>query len=142
MVPKGVVPGNVVAAEATADGPRHDVAVISLDFDPPLRVLQIDQARSSAALLAAIDNKGTYTEQQLAVTVSLRSTPDDELLAQQREVVASLAPGQATIVRFSGFTSIPARSGYVLTVMVEPVPGEQNLANNTKTVPLLLVMSQ
>ena len=140
MVSGDSSPG-AVAVEA-AEGPRHDVAVISLDFDPPLRVLQIDEAHSNIALLAAIDNKGTYTERQIAVTASLRSAPDDELLAQRRAVVSDLAPGQATIVRFGGFTSIPARSGYVLTVAVDPAPGEQNLTNNTKSLPLLLVMSQ
>lgn len=133
--------GPLAVAEA-ADAPRHDLAVISLDLDPPLQLLQIDQSQPNVALLAAIDNLGSFTEQQVAVVATLRSQPEDEVLLQRREVVANIAPGQATLVRFTGFPSIPARSAYELTVTVEPVPDEQNLANNSETLPLQLVLSR
>ncbi|MCL5110025.1 MAG: hypothetical protein M1401_14430 [Chloroflexi bacterium] len=134
--------GAAVAEAAAVVGPSHDVAVTSLDFDPPLRVLQVGQQQSDVALLVAVDNKGTYTEQQVNVVVTLRATPDDEVLLQRRQVVSTLAPGQAAVVRYEGFPNIPARDGYLLTVAVDQVPGEQNLANNSKSLPLQLVMPQ
>ncbi|MHB1415855.1 MAG: hypothetical protein ACYC1C_11430 [Chloroflexota bacterium] len=126
----------------TVTGPLHDVAVISLDVDPPLRVLQVGQPTANISLLAAIDNKGTYTERQVAVTASLRAEDNGELLAQRREVLGSLAPGEASIVRFEGFDRLPKRDGYILSVTVEPVPGEQDIANNTQVMPLQFILSQ
>ncbi len=120
---------------------RHDLAIISLDFDPPLRVLHIDSAAPEISLLVAIDNKGAFTEKQVAVIATLRAQENDEVLAQQREVVESIAPGQATIARFARFPKIPPRGGYVLTVMVEGAPAETNLADNSKTLPLQLVLA-
>ncbi|MHB1131207.1 MAG: hypothetical protein ACYC4L_02345 [Chloroflexota bacterium] len=132
----------VAAAAAVTDGPRHDLAVISLDFDPPLRVLEIGEAKPNITLLAAIDNSGTFTEKQITVVATLRSSPDDELLVQRQQVVANLAPGQASIVSFGTLPGIPARDSYALTIAVEAAPGEDNTQNNTKTLPLQLVMGR
>ncbi len=120
---------------------RHDLAIISLDFDPPLRVLQIDNAATDISLLVAIDNKGAFTEKGVVVVATLRAQEDDEVLAQQREVIESIAPGQATIARFARFPKIPPRGGYALTVTVEGVPAETHLADNSKTLPLQLVLA-
>jgi hypothetical protein len=129
------------AAASRSKAPLHDLAVISLDFDPPLRLLQIDRSTSDVALLAAVDNKGESAEKQVVVIATLRSQEENEVLTQRRAVVEHLSAGQATIVRFDGFARIPRRSGYVLTVSVEAVAGEVDIANNTKTVPLQLVLA-
>ena len=131
----------VTVAASRPKAPLHDLAVISLDFDPPLRLLQIDRSTTDVALLAAVDNKGESAERQVVVTATLRSQEENEVLTQRRQVVEHLSAGQATIVRFDGFARIPRRSGYVLTVTVEAVAGEADVANNTKTVPLQLVLS-
>lgn len=129
------------AGGAEAAGPRHDLAVISLDFDPPLRYLQVDRAASELSLLVAVDNKGTFTERQVSVVAELRSQ-SDELLVRRQKTVESIAPGQAAVVRLTGFGAIPARPGYVVAVTVEPVAGEPNVANNVTTLPIQLVLSQ
>ncbi|MHB1004475.1 MAG: hypothetical protein ACYC3S_02400 [Chloroflexota bacterium] len=138
--PNPVVDSAAGGADAVG-GPRHDLAVISLDFDPPLRVLQVDTFPTKMALLVVVDNKGTYTERDVTVTAELRSQAEDELLARTRQSLSSIAPGQATLVRLGGFPSIPTRSGYVLVVVVEGATGDAVPGNNTKTVPLQLVLS-
>lgn len=139
-VTNGVAPGTAAGVAEQAGGPRHDLAVISLDFDPPLRVLQVERVASDLSLLVAIDNKGTFTERKVAVVAELRSQ-GDELLARQQKEVESIAPGQATVVKLSGFGKLPARPGYVVSVRVEAVAGEANLDNNATTLPLQLIMS-
>jgi hypothetical protein len=136
----GAVPGPAVGVVAEAAGPRHDLAVISLDFDPPLRVLQIERAASDLSLLVAVDNKGTFTERQVPIVAELRSQ-SDELLVRQRKVVDTIAPGQAAVVKLAGFGKVPARPGYVVVVRVESVPGETNVDNNGTTLPLQVIMS-
>jgi hypothetical protein len=139
-VTTGAVPGSATGVVAEAAGPRHDLAVISLDFDPPLRVLQIERVASDLSLLVAVDNKGTFTERQVAIVAELRSQ-DDELLVRQRKVVDSIAPGQAAVVKVTGFGKIPARPGYVVAARVESVAGESNVDNNATTLPLQLILS-
>jgi hypothetical protein len=137
-----VAPSGAAVVEAAVQGPSHDLAVTSLDFDPPLQLLQIGQQRSDVALLVAVDNKGTYTEQQVNVVATLRAAASDEVLLQRRQVVSTLAPGQVAVVHYQGFTNIPARDSYTLSITVDQVPGEQNLANNSKSLPLQLAVAQ
>jgi hypothetical protein len=128
--------------EAAPGEPRRDLAVISLDLDPPVRLLTLGQAAPNITLLAAIDNKGNTTERNVVVRATLRSSPSGELLVEYREVLPCVVPGEATLVKFSGLPSIPPRGGYELTVAVDPVPGETILANNVKTLPFQLVLSR
>lgn len=132
----------VNAVPPSERAPNRDLAVISVDFDPPLRLISPNTSPSEVSLLVAVDNKGKLPERHVVVNAVLRSQPADELLVNRQVVVPHLAPGQAEVVRFAGFPSIPIRSGYLVTVTLEPVPGEEVLFNNTMTMPLQIVMSR
>lgn len=134
---------SVIESSSVAAGEARDLAVISLDIDPPLRVLQVGHtATNKFALLAAIDNKGKFTEREIVVRAQLRALPENDVLIERSSVISSLAPGEATTVKFVDLPSIPPRSGYELTVIVEPVPGEGITPNNSQTLPFQLVLSR
>lgn len=119
---------------------RHDLAVISLDFDPPLRVLQVDKVPSNLVLLVAVDNLGGFTERKVGVTVELRAEGSDDVLVRKETTVESIAPGHATVVKLGNFPSIPPRNGYVLVVSLDQVPGELETQNNSMVLPLHSVL--
>jgi len=109
----------------------HDVAVLSVDLDPPLGAA--GQGNREPSLLVAVDNRGTETEKGLAVVARLTTENQAETTAKLVEHVSTLAPGEVKVVRFSGGADLPLKSSYWLTIQVEPAQGEINFANNSKT---------
>lgn len=110
----------------------HNLAVLTVDFDPPLTYQQLVLRPQSVELLVAIENAGKVTERDVTVRAQL-STPQspDDLLTQGASV-ASIAPGEIQIVRFSRLSEIPFHETYILEVVVEPVVGETDLTDNTR----------
>ncbi len=128
----------LISTEAGAPSPdvvqapareKHDVAVLSADFDPPLGAL----GGREPTLLVAVDNRGTETESGLVVHARLAADNPSDVKLALRERVASLAPGEVKVVRFAGFTGLPRNPSYWLTVEVEPAHSEANFVNNVKT---------
>jgi len=116
---------------AAGDG-SHNLAVIAVDFDPPLNYQQLIIQRRSVSLLAAVENSGNSTEQDVTVWVKL-SAPDDTDLSQTRRVsITSIAPGEVRVVRFAHLGEIPYHQAYHLEVMVEPVDGESDYTDNLR----------
>jgi hypothetical protein len=110
----------------------HNLAVLAVDFDPPLTYQQLVIRPQSVELLVAIENTGKVTEHDVTVRAQL-STPlnPDDLLTQGASV-ASIAPGEIQIVRFARLSEIPVHETYILEVVVEPVEGETDLTDNTR----------
>ncbi|MCL5958829.1 MAG: hypothetical protein M1358_05830 [Chloroflexi bacterium] len=136
------VDSNKVAAPATysvkaPSSDHHDVAIISVDFDPPLT-----QGRLAAvpldklALLVAVDNKGNKAETGLSVQAKLMGESEADTIESKSLTIDSLAPGEARVVKFTGFAA-PARSSYFLKVEVQPISGEIVTNDNSKTIQLL-----
>ncbi|HSJ57154.1 MAG TPA: hypothetical protein VLC95_08230 [Anaerolineae bacterium] len=111
---------------------KHDLAVMTVEFDPPLNYQQLIARRQSVALLVVVENKGTTTEREVVVEASLTSAQDSTLSITQQAVVDRIAPGEIRIVRFGRLDDIPYRETYHLEVAVEPVDEESNLSNNRK----------
>jgi hypothetical protein len=111
---------------------ESNLAVLALDFDPPLDYRQLLAGRQSVALLVVIENTGDSTERDVAVQAQLSSTEDPELLLTQEAGVSSIAPGEIQIVRFSPLEDIPLHYSYRLEVTVESVKGEKDLSDNRK----------
>jgi hypothetical protein len=115
-----------------ADDGKHNLAVMAVDFDPPLSYKQLIVRRQAIALLVVVENTGTETEQDVAVQAQL-STPEDPEFALTRDAsVASIAPGEVQIVRFDRLGEIPYHQAYYLEVVVESVDGEVDLSDNSK----------
>jgi hypothetical protein len=115
-----------------ADDGKHNLAVMAVDFDPPLSYKQLIVRRQAIALLVVVENTGTETEQDVAIRVRLSTPEEPEFLLTQDASVASIAPGEVQIVRFDPLGEIPYHQAYHLEVLVDPVDGEADLGDNSK----------
>lgn len=114
------------------DPGRHDLAVLGLDFDPPLDYQQLILRQQSIALLVVIENAGTATEQDLEIEARLTTPEDEDLLLTRRASVKSIAPGEIQIVRFDRLNKIPYHDTFHLEVSIAPVDGESDTVDNRK----------
>jgi hypothetical protein len=113
-------------------GAEHNLAVLAVDFDPPLDYQQLIARRQSVALLVAIENMGSSTERNVQIQAQLSSPENPDLLLTQEAAVSDIAPGELQIVRFAPLGEIPVLSIYRLEVTVVPADGEQDLSDNRK----------
>jgi hypothetical protein len=139
--PTAGTPDPSTSPPSTRDG-RHNLAVQAVDFDPPLSYQQLIMRRQSVALLVAIENTGNSTERNVAVHAQLSSPENPELFLTQGASIASIAPGQVQIVRFSHLGAIPYQQAYHLEVAVEPVEGEIGLNDNVRAFDILIRQEQ
>jgi hypothetical protein len=116
----------------SAGSGEHNLAVLAVDFDPPLDYQQLFVHRQSVALLVAIENTGIRTERNVTVRVQLSTSEDPDLLLTQGASVESIAPGEIQLVRFARLGEIPYHQAYRLEVMVDPVDWESDLSDNLK----------
>lgn len=113
----------------TAD---HNLAIVTVDFYPPLDAAYAARIRQSLTLLVAVENTGSATEKNLSVHARLSSPDDPQLLVEQGAGVASIAPGEIQVVRFPPLKDVPLYRNYRLELAVDSVEGERNLADNQK----------
>ena len=120
---------------------EHGLAVLAVDFDPPLVYEEILSRRNRGegiTLLVAVENTGAHTEQDVHVEVELsRDDDDDAAFLQKQGSIEALAPGEIRIVQFRD-TNVPFSYAYLLRVRVVPVAGETRLTDNQKTYDLLI----
>lgn len=113
-------------------GEKHNLAVLAVDFDPPLNYQQLIVRRQSVELLVAVENTGTVTEKNVTVRAQLTTPKDSDLLLTRGASVASIAPGELQVVRFGRLGEIPYHRVYYLEVVVDPVDGETDHGDNKK----------
>jgi len=116
----------------SAGSKTHNLAVLAVDFDPPLNYKQLILRQQSVALLVAVENTGTSTERDVTVRAQLTSAEDADLLLTQGASLASIAPGEIKVVRFARLGKIPYHQTYRLEVAVDVVDGENNSTDNQK----------
>jgi hypothetical protein len=133
-----VIYSKLIATDAVGPSPdvvqapareKHDVAVLSADFDPPLSKV----GNKQPALLVVVDNRGTETEAGLIVHARLAAENPADVKLQLRERVASLAPGEVKVVRFGDLAGLPRNPSYWLTVEVVSAQSEANFVSSLKT---------
>jgi len=120
-------------------GSWHDLALMSLDFDPPLKPGEMLHIDRPPILLAAVDNKGNQTEKAVIVKLRITGNNDSDPIFTDKQTISSLAQGEAKVVRFDRITSMPHRSAYTVRVEVVPVDGEMNTADNVKEIRVQIV---
>jgi hypothetical protein len=111
---------------------KHDLAVLAVEFDPPLSYQRLILRRQAVALLAVVENTGTETERNATVRAELTSLDDPDFVLAHEARVESIAPGEVQIVRFARLGEIPYHQSYHLEVSVDPVEGELDLGDNQK----------
>jgi hypothetical protein len=114
------------------DHEQHNLAVMAVDFDPPLDYQQLIIRQQSIDLLVVIENTGAFTERDVTVRAQLTTPEDPELLLTHGASVASIAPGEIQLVRFDRLGQIPYHQSYHLEVMVDPVSDETVTSDNRK----------
>jgi hypothetical protein len=117
---------------STAGDETHNLAVLAVDFDPPLTYQQLMLRPQAVELLVVIENTGKVTEHDVTVRAQLSTPRNPDYLLTQGASVASIAPGEIQIVRFARLSEIPLHETYNLEIVVEPVTGETDLTDNTK----------
>jgi hypothetical protein len=111
---------------------NHDLAVLAVEFDPPLSYKRLIIRRQALALLAVVENTGTETERNATVRAELTSPDDPGFVLAHEASVESIAPGEIQIVRFARLGEIPYHQTYHLEVSIDPVEGELDLGDNQK----------
>jgi len=117
---------------------EHDLAVLAIDFDPPLEYEQIIAKGEQATLLVSVENVGLQTEVNVKVKAQLFDYEDNTLILERTCHIGTIAPGQIKIARFKGISRVPHRSAYRLKVRVLPAPGEIGIANNQRSYDLYI----
>jgi hypothetical protein len=133
-----VQPASPVPAPTAALDERN-LAIMGVDFDPPLEAGQI-LTGSGITLLVALENQGRQTEPAALVTAHLYD-PDSVAradLAGETITVRSLAPGELRVVRFTQVNDLPVRTHYKLAVEVAPLPGERQVDDNVRTYDIIV----
>ena len=111
---------------------EHDLAILAIDFDPPLDYRDLWAEREQVTLLIAVENRGLSQEKEIEVSAKLSDPRKSKVLLEQSTILPSLVPGEVKVVRFTGISNVPHRPAYRLEVNVSAVEGEWALANNTK----------
>lgn len=128
----------VVPALATVAPDGRGIAIMGIDFDPPLDAGQL-LASGGVTLLVAVENEGQVTEPSVRVTARLfdpEGAGND--LANETVTVKSLDPGELRVVRFTQVTELPIRERYKLLIEVTPVSGERELDDNVRTYDIIV----
>jgi hypothetical protein len=120
------------ASPLSVDEGEHNLAVLAVDFDPPLDYQQLIIRRQAITLLVAIENTGSRKEHDVTVQAQLSTLEDPDLLLTQEANVTSIAPGELRVVRFERLGRIPYHQTYHLEVAVDPIDGESVLSDNQK----------
>lgn len=119
---------------ATVAPAAHAIALIGVDFDPPLEQFRIT-ASASLTLLVAVENRGLLAEPQVAVTARLwdPAVADAPVMLLDETVLArEVASGEVRIVRFSEVQRLPVRNRYVLEVAVTSAAGDAFMEDNVR----------
>lgn len=125
---------------ATVAPAEHSVAIIGVDFDPPLDYAQII-ASGGLTLLVAIENRGLLAEPYLEATARLLD-PDEAdvaaVLLDETLIARDLAPGEIRVLRFTQVRTLPPRTRYELVVQLSDVPGDVASEDNVRRYDILV----
>jgi hypothetical protein len=126
------------AGEEAVD--EHNLAVLAVDFDPPLEYEEIVACKSRGegiTLLVAVENTGLHTERDVTIEAQLSERSGETVFLHKQGTVEAIVPGEIKIVQFKD-TDIPFSYEYLLQVSAVPVTGETRLGDNLKKYDLLI----
>ena len=119
-------------SELTSPREVHDLAILGIEFNPPLEFEEVIAA-GKITLLVAVENRGLTVENGVAVGARLVGANETDVLVRRTDRIDALAPGEVKLIRFENMALVPYRPAYVLTVAVSPAPGEFRLADNQRS---------
>jgi hypothetical protein len=119
-------------SELTSPRELRDLAILGIEFNPPLKFEDVIAA-GKVTLLVAVENRGLLVENAVTVEARLVGANETDVLVRRGDRIETLAPGEVKLVRFENMALVPYRPAYVLTVAVSPAPGEVRLADNQRS---------
>jgi hypothetical protein len=123
---------------STVTPQQHDLAIVAVDFDPPLDFAQI-RNNGGVTLLVAVENRGQSVETDVRIIAQLQD-PNDRLRELSREAVmlGQLNAGALRMVRFTQVSDLPLRERYRLVVSVDAAVGEIDTDNNSRSYDIVI----
>jgi hypothetical protein len=122
---------------------EHNLAILAVDFDPPLNYEDIMASKSRGegiTLLVAVENIGVSTERNVVVRARLSERSSADVYVDKQGTIEAIAPGEIKIVHLNN-ADIPFSFEYTLEVSVLPIKGETRIGDNSKTYDLLVTQS-
>jgi hypothetical protein len=117
---------------SSSAAPVHDLAMVAYETDPSpvggVNGAQIIPAAQNMTVTMVVQNVGNQTERNVTITAVLSGGAAGG--GQSLRDFIDLAPGQLRAVTLMSMHPSTGQQG-TLTVTVQPVPGETNLANNS-----------
>jgi hypothetical protein len=115
-----------VPAPSTVDSVplARDVAVLSVDFDPPLG--STGASARQRALLVVVDNRGTDPQSKLVVEAEVLNRDNGAAIGKVVEPINALTPGEVRVVRFEQIGQLPNVDPHqqaTVSVRVRPTDG-------------------
>jgi hypothetical protein len=123
--------------ELTSSREAHDLAILGIEFNPPLKAQDVI-ASGKITLLVAVENRGMSAENPVKLDARLVGAGETEVLLENSQTLDSIAPGEVKLIRFDNLVIVPYRTAYIMTVTVSPAPGETRLADNQRSYRLQL----
>jgi PBP1b-binding outer membrane lipoprotein LpoB len=139
VLDRTTTPADQTTSVALSAREEHDVAILAVEFDPPLDALQTSSESGQVTLRVAVENKGYRKEGEVQVVVRLLLNQTGELLQKDAQTVSTLAPGEIRVLQFKGLVPSFDRASYRdslryrLEVTADPVSGEVRQADNYKS---------
>jgi CARDB len=93
-------------------------------------------ASNNLRIEVLVQNSGDSQETQVEVTLVIQQDPQ----IQKRQVIDVINPGETKTVTFRDFGELSFATSTILQVRIEPVPGEENVANNTAQYPVIFTL--
>ena len=125
-------------SDSLPTGPRHDLAVLGVEFDPALDVDRILN-HEPVNLVVGVSNQGNRRETAVVVKADLWNAAGTQRLLHSEQKIDSIAAGNVVPVRMTNTTTPPFLQRYRLTVEIVAVPGETNTQNNVRTLDLMVI---
>jgi hypothetical protein len=124
-------------------GALHGTALASVNALPTKQKLASDTentvtAGADLAFAVTVENTGDSPEVQVKVTLTIQQSPSPIV---QTKTIGLINPGEQKIVVFRNLGQVQFATRTTLKVDVEPVPEEQDTANNSASYPTIFSLS-
>lgn len=143
VIDRSASASNSVIVSRQSNVEEHNLAILAVDFDPPLNYQEIMACKSRGegiTLLVAVENAGVHAERDVLVRARLSDRSSETVYVEKQGTIEIIAPGEIKIVHLRD-TDVPFSFEYTLSVSIVPVPGEKRIDDNFKSYDLLITQS-
>jgi len=110
-----------------------ELAIVGVDFDPPLDYLESIR-QQGIMLLVAVENRGERPREGVRIYARLQYDRDERHALKRMGILPTLPPHQIVVYRFPRLYNIPARRAYTLEVRLLSPNGDKVLNKRRYTI--------